>query len=158
MVALRALGLADTHIASSRDTGFAAAWHGAGIDVVLNALAGEFVDASLGLLSDGGRFLEMGKTDVRDADEVAAARPGVRYQAFDLIESGPERIAEMFAVLTELLDGGALTPLPFAAYDLLNAPDAFRYMGQGQAHRQGGADRPPAAGPRGRRAGHRWYR
>ncbi|WUL37742.1 amino acid adenylation domain-containing protein (plasmid) [Streptomyces canus] len=130
--ALRALGLADTHIASSRDTGFAAAWHGAGIDVVLNALAGEFVDASLGLLSDGGRFLEMGKTDVRDADEVAAARPGVRYQAFDLIESGPERIAEMFAVLTELLDGGALTPLPFAAYDLLNAPDAFRYMGQGR--------------------------
>ncbi|MEV5645945.1 amino acid adenylation domain-containing protein [Streptomyces flaveolus] len=130
--ALRALGLADDRIASSRDTGFAEKWHGHGIGIVLNALTGEFVDASLGLLGEGGRFLEMGKTDVRDADEVAAVHAGVRYQAFDLIESGPQRIREMFAILTELLADGALAPLPYTAYDLRNAPDALRYMGQGR--------------------------
>ncbi len=33
---------------------------------MLNSLAGEFVDASLRLRRAGGRFLEMGKTDIRD--------------------------------------------------------------------------------------------
>ena len=54
-------------------------------------LAGELVDASLDLLPRGGRFVEMGKTDVRDAEEVAAAHPGVAYRAFDMLEAGPER-------------------------------------------------------------------
>src|SRR5690606_25269076 len=48
---LRELGLTD--IASSRDLGFAELWKGRPVDVVLNALAGEFVDAGLGLLSEG---------------------------------------------------------------------------------------------------------
>ena len=68
--ALRALGLAETHIASSRELAFEsrvlAATVGRGVDVVLNSLAREFVDASLRLLPQGGRFLEMGKTDIRE--------------------------------------------------------------------------------------------
>ncbi|MFT9473878.1 hypothetical protein [Streptomyces sp. Mo3] len=36
--------------------------------MVLNSLAGPFVDASLRLLREGGRLLEMGKTDVRDPE------------------------------------------------------------------------------------------
>src|SRR4029453_13046053 len=47
---LRALGLAETHIASSRELTFEsrllAASEGGGVDVVLNSLAREFVDAS----------------------------------------------------------------------------------------------------------------
>ena len=36
------------------------------MDVVLNSLAGDFIDASLRLLARGGHFIEMGKTDLRD--------------------------------------------------------------------------------------------
>ena len=94
--ALRELGLDDDHIASSRDLEFEEKFlettGGEGVDVVLNSLAGEFVDASLELLPRGGRFLEMGKTDIRDPEQVAAEHPGVAYRAFDLIEAGPERI------------------------------------------------------------------
>ena len=50
----------------------------AGVDVVLDSLAGEFVDASLGLLPRGGRFIEMGKADIRDPEVVARALAGVR--------------------------------------------------------------------------------
>ncbi|WP_460748495.1 zinc-binding dehydrogenase, partial [Micromonospora schwarzwaldensis] len=66
---LRGMGVDDAHLASSRDLGFRDSFltvtGGEGVDVVLNALAGEFVDASLDLLPRGGRFVEMGKTDVR---------------------------------------------------------------------------------------------
>ena len=50
-------------------------------------LAGEFVDASLDLLPGGGRFIEMGKTDMRMGSDIAAQRPGVSYSAFDLAEA-----------------------------------------------------------------------
>ncbi|MGY5138942.1 SDR family NAD(P)-dependent oxidoreductase, partial [Streptomyces nigrescens] len=103
---------------------------GRGVDVVLDSLAREFVDASLRLLPRGGRFLEMGKTDVRDAQEVAAAHEGVRYQAFDLLDAGPERIGEMLTALVALFEEGVLEPLPVTAWDVRKAPEAFRFLSQ----------------------------
>ena len=129
---LRAMGLDDAHIASSRDTSFADAFlqvtDGVGMDVVLNSLAGRFIDASLRLLPRGGRFLEMGKTDIRDAQTIA--HPGVLYRAFDLIEAGPEQMQAMLCQLVELFDLGRLTPLPVEAYDLRQAPAAYKHMAQ----------------------------
>ncbi|PAK21838.1 hypothetical protein CJD44_39565, partial [Streptomyces sp. alain-838] len=95
------------------------------MDVVLNALAGEFVDASLRITAPGGRFLEMGKTDVRDAESVGG---GVRYRAFDLGEAGPERIHEMLRDLVGLFTDGVLSPLPVRVWDVRRAREAFRFM------------------------------
>ncbi|WP_409350906.1 type I polyketide synthase, partial [Streptomyces pactum] len=125
-------GLDRAHIASSRTTAFAdsvlAATGGAGVDVVLNALAGEFVDASLRAMPSGGRFIEMGKTDPRDPERVAAEHPGVRYRSFDLGEAGPDRVADILAHLGELFASGDLTPLPVTVWDVRDAPDAFRAL------------------------------
>jgi len=129
---VRGLGIPGERIASSRDTGFeqqfAAATGGRGVDVVLNSLAGEFVDASLRLLGDGGRFVEMGKTDVRGPDTIAADRPDLRYQAFDLIDAGPDRIAELFAELLGLFEAGALRPLPVRTFDIRHARAALHFV------------------------------
>ncbi|MFJ9034711.1 SDR family NAD(P)-dependent oxidoreductase [Streptomyces sp. NPDC102274] len=131
---LRELGFADERIASSRtaefEERFLTATSGAGVDVVLNSLAGELVDASLRLLPRGGRFMEMGKTDIRDADAVARAHSGVDYQAFDLTEAGPDRIQQMLTELVALFDAGVLTALPRTTWDVRCAPEAFRYMSQ----------------------------
>ncbi|WBB80352.1 SDR family NAD(P)-dependent oxidoreductase [Micromonospora sp. WMMD882] len=131
---LRALGLDDAHLASTRTLDFADHFRettgGLGVDVVLDCLAREFVDASLDLLPRGGAFVEMGKTDVRSADEVARAHPGVRYQAFDLAQAGPERIAAMLAEVLALFARGALRPLPLTCWDVRQAPAAFRHLSQ----------------------------
>ncbi|AQA25554.1 zinc-binding dehydrogenase family protein [Rhodococcus sp. MTM3W5.2] len=77
---LRTMGFDEQHIANSRTLEFEAeflqATSGQGMDVVLNCLADEFVDASLRLLPRGGRFLEMGKTDIRNSQEVVAQYSG----------------------------------------------------------------------------------
>ncbi|MER7114167.1 type I polyketide synthase [Saccharomonospora azurea] len=129
-----AVGLPDEHLASSRDLGFEekflAATEGRGVDVVLDALSGDFVDASLRLLPRGGRFVEMGKTDVRDPEQVATEYPGVRYRSFDLIEAGPDRVAEMWAELSRLIALGAVRPLPVRVWDVRQAVEAFRFMSQ----------------------------
>ncbi|HXQ00978.1 MAG TPA: SDR family NAD(P)-dependent oxidoreductase [Solirubrobacteraceae bacterium] len=131
---LRSLGLDDAHIASSRELVFRDQFleetGGAGVDVVLNSLAREFVDASLELLPSGGRFLEMGKTDIRDPEQVAATHPGVAYRAFDLIEAGGQRSQEMLLETIELLRQGALRLLPIRSWDIRRAPQAFRFMSQ----------------------------
>ncbi|WP_419538311.1 SDR family NAD(P)-dependent oxidoreductase [Mycobacterium colombiense] len=126
---LRAMGFDETHIADSRTLEFEQKFPG-DMDVVLNSLAGEFNDASLRLLGPGGRFIEMGKTDLRDPDAVAAGHPGVTYRAFDLMEAGPGRIAEMLAELMELFASGVLRPLPVKAFDARSAADAYRFVSQ----------------------------
>ncbi|MFE2979159.1 type I polyketide synthase [Streptomyces sp. NPDC059258] len=130
--ALRSAGLPDDRIASSRTLAFEQRFldhtGGTGFDVVLNCLAGEYADASLRLLPRGGRFLEMGKTDLRDPHEVAAAHPGVDYQAFDVREPGPDRIQDMLRTLVGLFEKGALQLPPVTAWDVRSAPEAFRYL------------------------------
>ncbi|WP_455678827.1 SDR family NAD(P)-dependent oxidoreductase [Streptomyces antimycoticus] len=126
--ALRALGLDDAHIASSRDLAFADTF--GPVDVVLNALAREFTDASLGLLADGGRFVEMGKADLRDPGQVAADHPGTRYLPFDLYEVDADLIAAMNQRLTALFGSGELKLPPVTAWDLRRASEAFRHMEQ----------------------------
>ncbi|MEU1260404.1 SDR family NAD(P)-dependent oxidoreductase, partial [Streptomyces chartreusis] len=125
---LRELGLADERIASSRTTEFAERFR-PGVDVVLDALAGEFVDASLRLVRPGGRFVEMGKADIRDAERVRAEH-GIDYSAFDVMDAGPERIAGMWAVLLDLFEQGVLRPVTMTSYDLCRAPEALRLLGQ----------------------------
>ncbi|WP_433532734.1 SDR family NAD(P)-dependent oxidoreductase [Micromonospora sp. CA-263727] len=115
-------------VCSSRSLEFASVF--SGVDVVVNSLAGEFVDASLGLLGNGGRFVELGKTDVRDPSVVAAAHPGVTYRAFDLMEAGPDRLREMLTEITRMMADGTLRPLPVKAWDVRRAPDAFRHLAQ----------------------------
>ncbi len=129
---LERLGVAPSRIASSRDLDFRTTFlertEGNGVDVVLDSLAGEYVDASLELLVRGGRFVEIGKTDIRDPGAVAAAHPGVRYRAFDLLEAGSERIGEMLAEIVALFERGVLQPLPVTCFDVRDAVDAFRFM------------------------------
>ncbi|MCX5381018.1 type I polyketide synthase [Streptomyces sp. NBC_00091] len=132
--ALRAAGLDDAHIASSRDASFeerfSTATGGEGVDVVLDCLAGDLVDASLRLLPRGGRFVELGATDVRDAAQVALDHPGVHYRRFDLAEAGPQRTAAMLTELAGLFETDELRPLPTRTWDIRRAPEAFRFMSQ----------------------------
>ena len=103
---LRAMGFDEDHIADSRslefEDKFRAVTGGRGVDVVLDSLAGDFVDASLRLVAPGGVFLEMGKTDIRDPGVVADEHPGVRYRAFDLFEAGGDHIERMLTDLAKL--------------------------------------------------------
>lgn len=132
---LRSMGIDDAHTANSRtvefEQKFSAATNGAGMDVVLDCLTGDFVDASLQLLPHGGRFIEMGKTDIRDPGAVAARHPGVRYRAFDLLtEPGPDRVREILGALVKLFRANELRPLPLRSWDIRQASEAYRFMSQ----------------------------
>ncbi len=111
------------------------ATRGEGVDVVLNSLSGEFIPAGLSIVARGGVFLELGKRGIWSAEQVAAARPDVRYRAYDL---GAELAAdhglaqEMMADLAARLESGVLQPLPARVFNHGAVQDAFRLMSQGR--------------------------
>ncbi|WP_267467588.1 type I polyketide synthase [Nocardia transvalensis] len=131
---LTAMGIDRAHLSSSRSTGFAAeflaATDGAGVDIVLNSLAGELTDASLRLLPTGGSFIELGRTDLRDAEALRAEYPAVAYRPVDLAEAGPQRLGEMLSEIAELMADETLERLPVRTWDVRRAPEAFRFMSQ----------------------------
>ncbi|MEU5690150.1 SDR family NAD(P)-dependent oxidoreductase [Streptomyces venezuelae] len=152
---LEEMGIDAAHRASSRDLAFEDAFRqasgGRGVDVVLNSLTGEFIDASLRLLGDRhGRFLEMGKTDVRAPEEVDAQYPGVTYTVYDLVgDAGPERIGRMLDQLGELFASDRLKALPVRSWPLGKAREAFRFMSQAKHTGKLVLEVPPALDPEG---------
>jgi acyl transferase domain-containing protein len=139
-------------ILDSRSLSFAdgvrAATGGEGVDIVLNSLAGEFIETSLGVLRKGGRFLELGKRGILTPEEAASHRPDVRYHAFDLgalAMADRGLLGPMMRDLVAALAKGELRPLPVTIFPLEQAGDAFRFMA-GAKHVGKVVLRPRAAG------------
>ncbi|HEY7768947.1 SDR family NAD(P)-dependent oxidoreductase, partial [Longimicrobium sp.] len=133
--ALREMGVA--HVMNSRTLDFAdqvlEATGGEGVDVVLNSLNGDFIPASLRALRRGGRFVEIGKIGIWDAEQVAALDRGIVYLPFDLGEvraSRPALVRSMLEELGRMLHEGEIQPLPFRSFPLDDAASAFRFMAQ----------------------------
>ncbi len=129
---LLSLGIDQERIASSRsldfEQQFLAASGGRGVDMVLNSLAGEFIDASMRLLAAGGRFVELGKTDLRDAEWLAANHPAINYFSFDLGDLAAGLQQTMLERVAADLASDRLQPLPASCFDLREAPAAFNQM------------------------------
>jgi NADPH:quinone reductase-like Zn-dependent oxidoreductase/acyl carrier protein len=107
--------------------------HGRGVDIVLNSLSGQFIDAGLDTLAPGGRFIEMGVADLRSQKSVAVAHPDVTYIPFNLapaLESGDGFVRETLTAIFDQFHSGALLPLPQQPFPLEKAQDAFRFMAQ----------------------------
>lgn len=125
------------YVFDSRSSAFADgvrdATGGEGVDVVLNSLTGELLTASLALLRPGGRFVEIGKAEVLDPEEVGRRFPGVRYHWFDLgaiLLETPGQFGELFERVLGRFERRELVPLPARVYRPERVVEAFRYMAQ----------------------------
>ena len=132
---LRSLGI--PQIANSRTLEFAedilSKTGGKGVDIVFNSLNGEFIEKSLEVLAPEGRFIEIGKIGIWEADRMQAARADVKYFPFDLLEvsqQDPPKISQMWTQLMAQFKAGSLRPLAKTMFPIEAAPDAFRYMAQ----------------------------
>ncbi|HET9876926.1 MAG TPA: SDR family NAD(P)-dependent oxidoreductase, partial [Mycobacterium sp.] len=131
---LRELGV--EYVYDSRSTDFAdqilADTGGSGVDVVLNSLTNEgFVAATVRATAQGGRFAEIAKRDIWTREQMAAARPDIKYEIIALdacIEQEPERVGNLLAELADSMANGELTPIAAEVYPVTEAKTAFRRM------------------------------
>jgi thioester reductase-like protein len=123
----------------SRTTAFAeqvlAHTKGEGVQVVLNSLKGEWVDASFRALARGGRFVELGKLEIWNDQQVHERRPDVRYHRFDLLEVAardPQPLRERLVALVDAAQAQRLPLLPITVFPFDQVKDAFLRMAQGR--------------------------
>ncbi|WP_322042154.1 SDR family NAD(P)-dependent oxidoreductase [Paraburkholderia sp. J67] len=127
------------HVLDSRTLAFAEEvmqrTGGAGVDIVLNSLAGEAMVRSIDVLRPFGRFLELGKRDFYNNTHIGLRplRNNISYFGIDadqLMSVSPELTIRIFGTLMQLFEAGALSPLPYRAFAAARAGDAFSYMQQ----------------------------
>ncbi len=108
-----------------------------GVDVVLNALAGEAIPMGLSCLAEFGRFIEIGKRDIYQNTRIPL-RPlrhnaSFHVVAMDAVFHGDEELTQkMLGDVCALLEKGALRPLPFRAFPASRIDSAFRLMAGGK--------------------------
>ncbi len=108
---------------------------GAGVDIVLNSLNGEYIPKSLATLAARGRFVEIGKLGIWNLEEIRDVREDISYFSFDLLEIAGEK-PDLIQFLLQKIIGefatGNLKPLSHQVFTLDNVVDAFRLMVQGK--------------------------
>jgi 3-oxoacyl-(acyl-carrier-protein) synthase/NADPH:quinone reductase-like Zn-dependent oxidoreductase/SAM-dependent methyltransferase/NAD(P)-dependent dehydrogenase (short-subunit alcohol dehydrogenase family) len=105
------------------------------VDIVVNSLTGDAINAGLGLLKPDGRFIELGKTDLRQTASIEQEWPGVRYLRIDLTPLFAARsrwVSERLVSLFSEIEKGSLPVLPITTFDFAEVKDAFRYMARAE--------------------------
>ena len=106
---------------------------GAGVDVVLNSLAGEAMRRTVRLLKPFGRMLELGKRDFYENARLGLRpfRNNISYFGIDaeqLLAERPDTVRRCFAELRALFSSGTLRPLPYRSFPAGDVESAFRHM------------------------------
>ncbi|XP_018336014.1 fatty acid synthase [Agrilus planipennis] len=133
--------LDDSHIGNSRDTSFEQLilkqTNGRGVDLVLNSLAGDQLQASVRCLANGGRFLEIGKVDLSSNSPLGMSVflknttfHGILLDA--LFGTNNPQKREVFRLVSEGIKSGAVKPLPNTVFNENQVEQAFRYMATGR--------------------------
>ncbi len=98
---LKSLGV--PHVMDSRSLAFAEEigqlTGGAGVDIVLNSLTGDFIPATLRALAPQGRFVEIGRRGIWSASQMAQHKPGASYTVVDLAEVSRDDPARLNVLL-----------------------------------------------------------
>jgi NADPH:quinone reductase-like Zn-dependent oxidoreductase/short-subunit dehydrogenase/acyl carrier protein len=123
---------------------------GQGVSVVLNSLAGQAMERSIGLLQPFGRFIELGKRDYL-ANTPVGLRPfrrNLSYFGVDLDQmllSRPDLWRRLFSEVLAGFERGDFAPLPYTVFESADVVEAMRLMQQ-SGHIGKILVRPPPAG------------
>lgn len=133
--------LTDANISNSRDTSFEQfimqATNGKGVDLVLNSLAEEKLQASIRCLGLNGRFLEIGKLDLNNNSPLGMS-VFLKNTSFhgilldSVMEGDDDTIEEVVGLVADGIKNGAVRPLPTSVFNDKQVEQAFRFMASGK--------------------------
>lgn len=123
-----------SNIYSSRDQSFKEQinidTNGAGVDVILNSLNGEFVSNSVSILKQGGRFCEIGKLNVWDKKRFKVERPDAKFYMYDLSEIDNKGISVLLHDIISRIKKNSISALPVKEFPIDNVEQGMRYIQQ----------------------------
>ncbi|KAL8658296.1 MAG: hypothetical protein Q9226_001112 [Calogaya cf. arnoldii] len=140
---MKLYGIEEERILYSRDTTFAQGvmrmTGNRGVDVVLNSLSGEGLNASWDSLAPLGRFIEIGKRDIYNHGYLPMwnFRKNVTYSSVDLLtvmEERPSMISSALSKVLSLFEEGKIhLPQPFQVFGISEVEAVWRRLQSGNA-------------------------
>ncbi|XP_047538557.1 fatty acid synthase-like [Vanessa atalanta] len=133
--------LKDSHIGNSRDTSFEdmvrKETNGKGVDIVLNSLTDEKLQASIRCLGYRGRFLEIGKFDIGNNTLISMSYflKEISFHGIMLdfvFDQDYEFKKSLQDLLISGIESGAVRPLTHCTFEKNQIETAFRYMSTGK--------------------------
>ncbi|KAI1424149.1 hypothetical protein F5Y12DRAFT_715501 [Xylaria sp. FL1777] len=135
-------GIPQDRMFSSRTTEFATgimeATEGCGVDVIVNSLTGELLDASWRLVADGGTMVEIGKRDILDRNTLSM-EPFDRNCSFRAVDMSYAKhvdhhlVANLFDELFVLIKAGRIKPInPITIFGFDNVVGALSLIRSGR--------------------------
>ncbi|KAF9408342.1 hypothetical protein HW555_011931 [Spodoptera exigua] len=133
--------LKDSHIGNSRDTSFEGMVRretkGKGVDIVLNSLSDDKLQASVRCLAFRGRFLEIGKFDISNNTAIAMyfASKEITFHGVMLNYIFNQDVMvrrRLQDLLQNGIESGAVKPLTYCTFGANEVENAFRYMAAGK--------------------------
>ena len=117
--------------------GLMGATEGKGVDVVLNSLAGHHIELCLRSLRSGGWHCEIGKVDIYADNHLSMRifRKNLRFVAIDidrLMIDDPSLSRNLSQACLDLLDRGAIPPLPITVFSYKEYAKVLRFMTTGK--------------------------
>ena len=133
---LESMGIPKNRIADSRSLNFEKQLqkytNNTGFDIILGSLAGEAVDASIRLLRDGGIYLEMGMTDLRDSSTINSNKEiNILYHGIDVRNLPLNKVETIFKSLEQMFEAGLLHPLPVQSCSIYQIHEAMKILSRG---------------------------
>lgn len=132
----------EDRIFSSRNASFAseimAATEGKGVDVALNCLSGQLLNATWKCMAMFGRLVEIGKRDIEINSrlEMSGFQGNVSFSAIDLTYMGRFRPAHLSSILEKCMqlasEGTIHAVKPITTYPISEVERAFRFMQAGK--------------------------
>lgn len=104
-----------------------------GVHVLLNSLGGELIEKGFSVMAAGGRFVEIGMTEIWDVLRAESHRPDVAYFPLDMFEAtqaDPTITPRILNALGEMFAKGVISAPPVEVFPLRQAAKAFRRMSQ----------------------------
>lgn len=135
--------LTDSCFSNSRDTIFEhdilEATNGRGVDVILNSLAEEKLQASVRCLAYHGRFLEIGKYDLSSNNPLGMSAflknitfHGILLDALFGEQVSPAAKRQVVNLVNEGISSGTVRPLDTSVFEKHQVEEAFRFMASGK--------------------------
>ncbi|KAK2587686.1 hypothetical protein KPH14_003803 [Odynerus spinipes] len=133
--------LSDRNIGNSRDTSFEQfimnETNGRGVDVIVNSLADEKLQATVRCLAIDGRFLEIGKYDLSNNSNLGMSifLKNTSFHGIivdSLFDSKSSEKEELVRLINEGIKNGAIRPLPMTVFTEQQLEQSFRYMATGK--------------------------
>jgi NADPH:quinone reductase-like Zn-dependent oxidoreductase len=136
-------GIPEDRIFYSRDTSFARgirrATAEAGVDVIVNSLAGDLLRETWECLAPFGRFVEIGKADITKNTrlDMLPFENNVTFSSVDLTKVAkfkPQLMKRLMDDICRLIEEGSVHPIqPLSAYPISDIEKAFRTLQTGKS-------------------------